>query len=41
VVHLRNVVREMSLDLVAVKPIRAAKMELQTPCNVELVMVDP
>jgi SAM-dependent methyltransferase len=41
VMHLRNVVREMTLDLVAVKPIRAAKMELQSPCNVEVILVDP
>ena len=41
VMHLRNVVREMTLDLVAVKPIRAAKMELQSPCKVEVILVDP
>jgi len=40
VMHLRNVVLEMSVDLVAVKPIRAAKMELQTQCKVEVMLVD-
>lgn len=41
VMHLRNVVLEMSVDLVALKPIRAAKMELQSKCNVEVILVDP
>jgi SAM-dependent methyltransferase len=41
VMHLRNVVREMSVELVAVKPIREPKGELQTPPRIELVLVEP
>jgi SAM-dependent methyltransferase len=41
VMHLRNVVKEMTVQLVAVKPARAPKRELQTPPHLELVLVDP
>ena len=41
VMHLRNVVQEMVVELVAVKPVRAAKRELQTVPRFELVLVDP
>jgi SAM-dependent methyltransferase len=41
VAHLRNVVQEMTVEMVAVKPIRAAQRELQTPCHIELVLGEP
>jgi SAM-dependent methyltransferase len=41
VMHLRNVVREMIVELVAVKPIREPKRELQTPAHIELVLAEP
>jgi SAM-dependent methyltransferase len=41
VMRLRNVVKEMVVELVAVKPIRAPKRELQSPPQVELVLVEP
>jgi len=41
VMNLRNVVREMLAELVAVKPIRPPKRELQSPTNVELTLADP
>jgi SAM-dependent methyltransferase len=39
--HLRNIVLEMTAVLVAVKPIREPKRELQRPPRVELTLVDP
>lgn len=39
VMHLRNVVRDMSAVLVAVKPIREPRQELQTPPPVHFEMV--
>lgn len=41
VMHLRNVVQEMTVQLAAVKPIREPKGELQTPPSIELVLVSP
>jgi len=41
VMHLRNVVREMIVELVAVKPIRQPKRELQSAPDIELVLVEP
>jgi hypothetical protein len=41
VAHLRNVVREMSVELLAVKPIGEPKKELQAPCHIELLLVEP
>jgi len=41
VAHLRNVVQEMVVELIAVKPIREPKRELQSGCNIELVLVEP
>jgi SAM-dependent methyltransferase len=41
VMHLRNVVREMTVELVAVKPIREPKKELQSAPHIELVLVEP
>jgi SAM-dependent methyltransferase len=41
VMHLRNVVQEMVVELVAVKPIREPKKELQTTMNIDFVLVDP
>ena len=38
--HLRNVVREMIVQLVAVKPIRPPLRELQSPTRVELTLVE-
>ena len=39
--HLRNVVQEMIVELIAVKPIREPKAELQSPANIELLMAEP
>ncbi|OAA83183.1 methyltransferase domain-containing protein [Clostridium ljungdahlii] len=36
----RNVVLEMMVELIALKPIREQKKELQTPDNIEFVLVD-
>ncbi len=41
VTRLRNVVNEMIVELVAVKPIRAALRELQSSPPVELALSDP
>jgi len=41
VMRLRNVVQEMRVELIAVKPIRAAKKELQSAPHVDLFLVDP
>jgi len=41
VMRSRNVVREMVVDLVAVKPIRPPLKELQTHPPIELVLVEP
>jgi hypothetical protein len=41
VMRLRNVVKEMIVEVVAVKPIRAPKRELQSPPRLELVLVEP
>ena len=41
VMHLRNIVREMVVELVAVKPIRAADRKLQTTPELALVLTDP
>ena len=40
VMRLRNVVEEMIVDLVAVKPIREPKQELQTPASLEFVLIE-
>jgi SAM-dependent methyltransferase len=40
VVRLRNVVEEMVVDLVAVKPIREPKQELHTTASLEFVLID-
>jgi SAM-dependent methyltransferase len=41
VMHVRNVVQEMVVELVAVKPIREPKKELQSPPHIELALVEP
>jgi SAM-dependent methyltransferase len=41
ITHLRNVVQEMIVELVAVKPIREPKKELQSPPQIELVLAEP
>jgi SAM-dependent methyltransferase len=41
VMQLRNIVREMIVELAAVKPIRAAKQELNVAPRVELILVEP
>jgi SAM-dependent methyltransferase len=41
VMRQRNVVNEMIVELIAVKPIRAPKRELQSPPHIELVLVEP
>ena len=41
VMRLRNVVQEMTLELVAVKPIREPKRELQSPPHIELALTEP
>jgi len=41
VMRVRNVVQEMIVELVAVKPIREPKRELQPPLHIELVLVEP
>jgi SAM-dependent methyltransferase len=41
VAGLRNVVREMVVELVAVKPARAPRRELQAPFHVNISFVDP
>ena len=39
--HLRNVVREMIVELVAIKPIREPKRELAMQPHVEIVLAEP
>lgn len=41
VMQLRNVVQEMIVELVAIKPIRAPRRELQTNSEIQLVLVEP
>ena len=41
VMQLRNIVREMIVELVAVKPARAPLRELQTSPEIQLVLVEP
>jgi SAM-dependent methyltransferase len=41
VMRLRNVVNEMIVEVIAVKPIRAPNRELQSPPPIELVLVEP
>jgi SAM-dependent methyltransferase len=40
VMRLRNVVDEMAVDLLAVKPIREPKQELHTPASLEIMLID-
>ena len=39
--NLRNVVQEMIVELIAVKPIREPKRALQSPPHIELLFVEP
>jgi hypothetical protein len=41
VMQFRNVVQEMIVELVAVKPIREPRKELQTPAPIEIVLTEP
>jgi SAM-dependent methyltransferase len=41
VLHLRNIVREMIVELTAVKPAREPRQELQIRPNIEITLIDP